>query len=49
MYEYTVLKPFQGHAKGDKVMLNQRQALHLELADFIKPVKKAKAKTGGAS
>jgi len=51
MLEYTVLKPFERHAKGDTVSLNARQAMHLERAGFIEPIKpnkKTKVKVGAA-
>jgi len=49
MNKYKVIKPFEAHKKDDTVELNARQAMHLELAGFIKLVKKTKAKGGGAA
>jgi len=48
MQTYNVLKPFDGHAKGDTVTLNDRQALHLELSGFIAKAKKAKKATAAS-
>ncbi|MGZ4953588.1 MAG: hypothetical protein ACXV8Q_00630 [Methylobacter sp.] len=48
MYEYTVLKEFEGHAVGDIIKLNSRQAKYLLLSGHIqlkaadKPVKEDK-------
>jgi len=49
MKTYKVIKPFEEHQKDDTIELNARQAMHLELAGFIKATKKPKAKAGGAA